>query len=183
MTFKYTKAKVHNRGVPPDSFLTALVNWGKNAPASIFAYNKEPDDVYNSIKPDLGPWRSMLHRRAAMLETMRVLAGFESSWDWSEGVDMTNPTSNTPETMEAGIFQISYNSRSFGQDLRDMLQGEDIHHGAQFQVVTKQDHSFALEYGGRLFRHTVRHNGPLKRKEVNPYLRRSAVDEFITLLS
>lgn len=183
MIFRFTKAPVANRGVPPDSFLTQLVAWGRYAPDEMFAYNKEPDDVYNSIKPDLGPWQSMTHRRAAMMETMRVLAGFESSWDWTEGVDITNPTSNTPETAEAGIFQISYNSRAFGRDLKDMLAAEDIQHGEQFQVITKQDHIFALDYGARLFRHTVKHNGPLKRKEVNPWLSRRAVTEFMELIS
>ena len=182
MIFIATKSPVSNRGVPPDSFLTALVNWGKYASDSIFAVNNEPHDVMNSIKPELGPWKSSLHRRAALLETMRVLAGFESSWDWNEGVDSTNPTSNTPETAEAGIFQISYNSRSFGKDLKDMLAAEEIQHGDQFQIITKQDHAFAMEYGARLFRHTVMHNGPLKRREVNPFLSRAAVDEFMSML-
>lgn len=196
MTFKATKAPVFNRGIPPDSFLTTLVNWGKIAPAAIFAYNREPNDIYNSIKPELGPWESMLHRRAAMLETMRCLAGFESSWDWTEGVDVTNKSSNKPDTMEAGIFQISYNSRNFGSDLRDMLYAEDIHHGTQFQTVTKADHKFALEYGGRLFRHTHLHNGPLyknrsifppklqgKEHSIYPWLSRESVLELMELIS
>jgi hypothetical protein len=29
-----------------------------------------------------------------MLEVLRVLAGFESSWDWEAGRHVTNPTSN-----------------------------------------------------------------------------------------
>ena len=183
MNFSATKSKVSNRGIPPDSFLTALVNWGRYAPDEIFAVNSEADDVMDSIKPELGPWESPLHRRAAMLEVMRVLAGFEASWDWDCGVDTTNPTSNTPETAEAGIFQISYNSRAYGKDLRTMLMTECIDHGTQFQVITKTDHGFAMEYGARLFRHTTKHNGPLKRKEVNPWLNREAVAEFMKLIS
>lgn len=196
MIFSATKAPVFNRGIPPDSFLTTLVNWGKSAPASLFSYNKEPNDIYNSIKPELGPWESMLHRRAAMLETMRVLAGFESSWDWTEGVDITNKSSNTPETTEAGIFQISYNSRNFGADLREMLYAEDIQHGKQFQALTKSDHSFALEYCARLMRHTTKHNGPLYKNRsifpqklqgeahsIYPWLSRDSVLELMELIS
>jgi hypothetical protein len=38
-------------------------------------------------------WDDLQHRRAAMLEVMRVHAGFESSWNWKQGVDTTNRTS------------------------------------------------------------------------------------------
>src|SRR5215475_3259254 len=96
MNFSSTKKGVFNRGVPPDSFLTELVNWGKAAPDEIFAPN-EVVDIYNKIKDELGPWESPLHRRAAMLEVMRVLAGFESSWDWTEGVDTSRLGADTPE--------------------------------------------------------------------------------------
>ena len=196
MKFAATKEDVFNRGVPPDSFLSALVAWGKYAPDEIFDVNKEPCDIMDQIKPNLGPWRSPLHRRAALMELMRVLAGFESSWGWTEGVDTSNPGSNSPETAEAGIFQISYNSRAYGNDLKRMLQTEGIEHGEQFQVITKQDHPFALEYGARLFRHTWKHNGPLYKDRrlfpdalqgsehsVYPWLSRPAVNEFMELLA
>ena len=35
-----------------------------------------------------------------------VLAGYESSWDWREGYDVTNPTENVPYRKAAGIFQV-----------------------------------------------------------------------------
>jgi hypothetical protein len=59
-----------------------------------------------------------------MLEVMRVLAGFESSWNWNEGVDVTNPTSNTPSTMEAGAWQVSANLMGFGQELKQLVLSE-----------------------------------------------------------
>src|SRR6185312_6343630 len=105
------KSKVKNRGEPPDSFLTELVEWGRAAPEEIFAPNPNPADIYAYMRPILGPWENLLHRRAAMLEVMRVHAGFESSWNWNEGVDVTNKTSMSHiEGQETGIFQVSFDS-------------------------------------------------------------------------
>jgi hypothetical protein len=72
-------------------------------------------DIYSNVFGVLGPWEDLRHRRAVMLEVMRVLAGFESSWDWEAGVDVTNPTSTTPDTIEAGAWQVSANSMGFGK--------------------------------------------------------------------
>lgn len=182
MIFSATKAFVSNRGVPPDDFLEQLVLWGKSASLQIFAVNNEPNDVMNLIAPVLGPWDSLEHRRAALVETMRVLGGFESSWNWNEGHDTTNPTENNPETMSSGLWQISWNSRVFGQDLKDLATINGVHDGVQFQATTKAEHPFAMEYAARLMRHTIRHNGPLKRGEVLPWLRRSAMAEFQDLM-
>src|SRR5271167_431470 len=101
MSYIAAKQHVANRGVPPNDFLDELVAWGKQAPDEIFAPNTQ-SDVYSSVFNTLGPWQGIPHRRAVMLEVLRVLAGFESSWNWNEGVDTTNVTSNTPNTMEAG---------------------------------------------------------------------------------
>lgn len=182
MTFHATKSAVLNRGEPPDSFLEELVNWGKTAPEEIFALNAEPDDVMNLIRPEFGPWESIEHRRAALLELMRVLAAFESSYNWNEGRDTTNPTENNPETESAGAWQISWNSRNFGHDLLDLANKYFVNNGVNFQKQTKAQHVFAMEYAARLFRHTTQHNGPLKRHEVNPWLNRDAVQEFMDLL-
>lgn len=84
MSYTATKQHVSNRGVAPDSFLDQLVDWGKAAPEEIFMPNAF-SDVYSSVRNTLGPWEGIGHRRAVMLEVMRVLAGFESSWDWNEG--------------------------------------------------------------------------------------------------
>lgn len=189
MTFSATKAAVKNRGVAPDSFLTELVEWGRTAHEEIFAPNAAVD-VYSYVKADLGPWQGAIHRRAVMLEVMRVLGGLESSWNWNEGVDLTNQTSQRHiEGQETGLWQVSYDSRGFGDDLRRLASD----HGGQFSITTQQtecfiqemksDHPFAMEYIARLLRHTVKANGPVVRREINVWLSRGSVIEFEGLLS
>lgn len=182
MAYHAAKQRVHNRGVPPDSFLDELVAWGRTAPEDIFLPNSQKD-VYSNVVGVLGPWQNLRHRRAAMLEVMRVLAGFESSWKWNEGVDVTNPTSTTPNTMEAGAWQVSANSMGFGQELKQLVLSEvGSLNGNDFQRGMKQNHPLAMEYIARLLRRTVNHNGPVKRHEIDPWLRKDAVTEFQALL-
>src|SRR5690242_20349021 len=110
MVYKATKRRVHNRGVPPNSFLDELLAWGRTAPDDIFAPNSNYD-VYSSVSKVLGPWQDLRHRRAVMLEVMRVLAGFESSWRWGEGTDAAadkwaakHHTTRSPAEIEAGAW-------------------------------------------------------------------------------
>jgi hypothetical protein len=183
MAFQAMKDAVLNRGVPPDSFLNQLVAWGRTAPDEIFAANSNTD-IYSNIVGVLGPWQNISHRRAAMLEVMRVLAGFESSWDWNAGVDTTNPTSVTRDTIEAGAWQVSANSMAFGQELKELVLGKvGSVDGNDFQQAMKQDHQLAMEYIARLLRRTVDHNGPVKRHEIDPWLRKESVSEFQVLLT
>jgi len=182
-TFVACKSAVHDRKTPPDSFLNELIDWAIDAPDEIFQPN-QADDVYSSVVADLGPWESLTHRKAAMLEVLRVLGGFESSWRWNEGVDVTNPDSNTPCTEEAGIFQCSGNSMSFDGSLKNLLmQAAGKTDCETFKTETKSNHEFAIDYCARLLRFTVNHHGPVKRKEINPWLRRDAVAEFEGFLS
>ncbi len=181
--FVATKQHVANRGTPPDSFLEQLVLWGKLMPDALFDVNPY-NDVYTSVRKALGPWESIMHRRAVMLECMRVLGGFESSWNWNCGRDTTNSTSVTPDTIEAGLWQVSANSMVFGSELKDLVR---LHAGATdgntFQHAMKTDHALAMEYIARLLRRTVRHNGPVLRHEIDPCLRREAVREFQVFLT
>jgi hypothetical protein len=182
-TFVACKQKVHNRGKPPDSFLDELIDWGRTAPDEIFERNPNTD-VYSLTVGTLGPWRDLAHRRAAMLEVLRVLGGFESSWKWEAGVDVTNPSSNTPETEEAGIFQCSCNSMAFDPSLKELLrQAAEDTKCKTFIEVTKANHPFALEYCARLLRFTIKHHGPLKRAEVLPFLSRDAAAEIESFLN
>lgn len=183
-------SKVLNRGRPPEAFIDQLIAWGRTAPDEIFAINPNPADIYASVEPLLGPWMGLLHRRAVMLEVLRVLAGFESSWDWLEGRDVTNSTSNRPETEEAGAWQVSANSMYFGRDLKALVAArvKDHDHDGDidaddFRAAKKLDHPFAIEYTARLLRHTVRHHGPVLRGEIHPWLSRAAVKKFMELLS
>ena len=182
MSFTATKQHVANRGVPPDDFLDQLVTWGKQAPDEIFAPNTH-SDVYSSILNTLGPWQDAMHRRAVMLEVMRVLAGFESSWKWTEGRDTHNPDSVSADTIEAGAWQVSANSMNFGQELKDLVRGKiGKLDGNAFQDAMKQDHPLAMEYIARLLRRTTHHNGPVLRHEIDPWLRQDAVAEFQALM-
>lgn len=184
----YTAAKhpVLNRGSAPDSFLDELVAWGRTAPEEVFAVNATPVDIYTVLRPELGPWTGIQHRRAVMLEGLRVLALFESSANWNEGVDTTNTSSMSHLTgQETGAFQVSYDSLGFGADLKALATA---HCGQDFGIVTfiekmKSDHPFAIEYAARLLRHTVKANGPVLRREINPWVRRDAVAEFEALLA
>ncbi|HEX8308155.1 MAG TPA: hypothetical protein VF645_07010 [Allosphingosinicella sp.] len=183
MAYGALKAEVKNRGRPPDSFLDELIAWGLDAPDEIFARN-EDHDIYASVRAVLGPWRDILHRRAAMLEVMRVLAGFESSWRWTEGRDVTNSTSVTPATIEAGAWQVSANSMSFGPELKALVVGRvGSADGSAFQAAMKSDHPLAMEYVARLLRRTVNHHGPVKRHEIDAWLSKDAVEEFIDCLT
>lgn len=184
MNFFATKAKVLNRGFPPDSFLKELVAWGCDADGEIFAPNENRFDIYAYIRPILGPWDNLLHRRAAMLEAMRVHAGFESSWNWKEGVDTTNHTSMTHiEGQETGIFQVSFDSTYLTEGA---MKPFAIEHGigtpGSFIAKMKTDHKLALEYYARLIRENVQWAGPIKRHEIDSWLRRDAVEEFQTFL-
>lgn len=144
------KQKVHNRGQPPDSFLNELIDWAKNAPDEIFEKNSLKD-IYSNVSTELGPWQSLTHRKAVMLEVLRVLGGFERSWNWNAGVDVTNPNSNTPCTEEAGIFQCSGDSMSFDPQLKTLLQNTAGKHSCEaFILTTKSNHKFAIEYCARL---------------------------------
>jgi hypothetical protein len=181
--FVACREQVLNRGRPPVQFLDELVDWGISAPGEIFTTNDKVD-IYSSVRDALGPWQSDLHRRAVMLEVLRVLGGFESSWDWEEGIDVNNPTSNTPCTEEAGIFQCSGNSMNFDKSLKALLRAASGKTDCDtFRATTKANHPFALEYCARLLRFTIKHHGPVKRKEINPWLRRNAVAEFLGFVS
>jgi hypothetical protein len=182
MTYKAAKQHVANRGVPPDAFLDVLVAWGKRAPDEIFASNQF-SDIYSSVFNTLGPWEGVPHRRAVMLEVLRVLAGFESSWNWNEGRDTTNPTSVTPDTVEAGPWQVSANAMNFGQELRDLvLANVGTLDGNAFQKAMKQNHPLAIEFIARLLRRTTRHNGFVHRPEFHASLSKDAVAEFQALM-
>lgn len=184
MKYHATLQRVSNRGIAPESFLDALVGWGRTAAAEIFAPNTNPADIYAAVRPVLGPWESALHRRAAMLEVMRVLAGFESGWNWNEGRDTINASSVTPETIEAGAWQVSANSLNFGEDLKLLVRSRaGTLDGTAFQKHMKADHGLAMEYIARLLRHTIQHNGPVKRHEIDAWLRPAAVEEFRELLA
>jgi hypothetical protein len=176
--YRQTLAEVTNRGRPPTSFLNDLVEWARLAPVELFAPSRRRD-VYWSVAQELGPWEGLPHRRAVMLEVLRVLAGFESSWNWRDGRDITNPNEDAPENEETGIFQVSADSMDLDRGLYDYIREKCGSTKPEiFIAAMKTDKHLAIEYAARLLRVTVRHNGPVSRKEINPWLSRAAVAEF-----
>ncbi len=183
MEFKYCKAHVSNRGVPPDSFLNEIIGWAKLAPVELFAPNPEPTDIYVYVKPVLGPWTSVDYRRGVMLEVMRVHAGFESSWNWNEGVDHTNQTSmHNIEGEETGIFQVSFDSTYLDHGrMKPFALEHGIETPQKFIPRMKSDHKLALDYYARLIRFNVQWAGPIKRHEIDPWLSRKSAEELQAL--
>jgi hypothetical protein len=183
MTFNATRQHVLNRGTPPESFLEELVVWGKSAPDEIFAPNNL-SDIYSSVHNTLGPYPNIAYRRACMLEVMRVLAGFESSWNWNEGIDTNNPDKGNPRSQEAGAWQVSADSMGLSPDLKLLaVANVGSNDPSMFQRSMKVNHPFAMEYIARLLRVTTHANGPVVRHEIDPWLRRNSVNEFSSLLS
>jgi hypothetical protein len=182
MSSKYGALKLHvsNRGSPPDGFLSELITWSKQASEDIFAANDNPADIYALVEPILGPWRNLLHRRAAMLEVMRVHAGFESSWNWNEGVDVTNKSSmRHREGEETGIFQVSFDSTYLANGaMKEFAVNNGIGTVGSFIPQMKANHSLAMEYYARLVRVNIKWAGPLVRHEIDPWLSNAAVTEF-----
>jgi hypothetical protein len=155
MSYKATKQHVFNRGIPPDNFLDQLVMWGKQAAHDLFAPN-DHSDIYSSIFNTLGPWQAVLHCRAVMLEVLRVLAGFESLWNWNLGVDKGSKEKKTAQTTEAGAWQVNANSMGFGQELKELVRAHlGTLDGNAFQRGMKSDHPLAMEYISRLINRQV----------------------------
>lgn len=177
LPFMACRQAVLNRGEPPLSFLQELVAWGRTADRALFAPNVA-FDIYSAMAPQLGPWNGPKHRRAAMLEALRVLGGFESSWNWQEGRDPDN--SNPSQCAEeAGIFQCSGDSMALDPLLKhQLLRAGGDGSCASFITTTKADHAFATEYCARLLRVTTKHHGPVRFGQINAWLRRDAVEEF-----
>jgi len=182
------KSRVYNRGRPPEWFLSELVEWGKDAPAKHFEVTPNYD-IYSSVKAELGPYKSDKHRRAVMLEVLRVLGGFESSWRHTAGVDTTNQSSMANKCgEEAGIFQTSQNATYFGADLK-FMQIEECKNYTQKTTClnfiacskdssgNKANRKFVYDFTSLLLRKTVNHHGPVKRKEINPWLSKACVAE------
>jgi hypothetical protein len=191
------KSRVHNRGVTPDPFLEELITCIRPLHDDLFAANAN-FDIYSKVKPELGPWKNLLHRKAVMAEVLRVLGMFESSGDFTEGVDTSRLGGDSPENSEAGAWQVSYDARNLDASLRTFLKARGITDGVTFQRKMKFDHQLAVKFEIMLLRIDVKnpqrlHNGPLYKggersiirkslrgaeHSVYPWLSRAAVNEF-----
>jgi hypothetical protein len=169
------RVPIYNRGIPPQSFIDEVVKTTKAAPDVVVAVNSN-NDIYSLVKPKLAPngWRSLAHRRAAMATVMITLGAYESSYDFTEGVDVSNPSSLVNKcSEEAGAFQTSANSMSFSSTLSDFFndnckdfRANQANACMAWVACTKSPSkkSFQIEFTERLLRYTTRHHGPLIRK-------------------
>ncbi|STW08024.1 Uncharacterised protein [Klebsiella grimontii] len=69
---RYPVSTQHGR--PPIAFLEQLVDTLNALPDEVFAENKL-HDIYAVMKGALGPYTSLLHRKAVMCEVLRVSGG------------------------------------------------------------------------------------------------------------
>jgi hypothetical protein len=171
MPFHAARHLVANRGIPPVSFLNELVEWGKVAPDDIFLPSvNHRDDVYSAVAGVLGPWQSPRHMRAVMLEVLRVLAGYESSWDWNQGTDTDADATaakhhriRNPVEIEAGAWQVSADSMAMAPELKNLVfKRVGSLNAPDFERAMKRDHHLAMEYIARLLRRTITQNGPVR---------------------
>jgi hypothetical protein len=183
MTRQYSAClKKVNGSSPPPPFLDELVDWALGAPDVIFMPNAK-SDIYSSVRTQLGPYSDTFHRKAVMLEVLRVLAGHESTWNWNKGVDPDKNVKNTPQNEEAGALQCSWDSMGNDKSLKDFVQTTFGKTDEQtFITNSKTNHKFAIEYAARLLRVTVGHHGPIKHHHIHGNLHKAAASEFMYYL-
>lgn len=170
---------VADHGRPPVAFLDELLAIMRPLPDVLFEPNAHTD-IYSILSPKLGPWTSTAHRKAVMAEALMCDGGFESEWNWSEGVDTTNAHSMAnPIGQETGLWQVSADSMGLDPSLRPFIVekvGSD--HPAAFIPAMKSNHALAVEYVIRLFRVNTRWSGPANRGWLAGALVRDAVNEW-----
>src|SRR5262249_8147881 len=179
---RYPVSAQHSK--PPVSFLDQLVDALDPLPDDVFAENPL-HDIYAVMKGSLGPYTSLLHRKAVMCEVLRVQAAFESDWDWNEGVDINNLHSTTHiDGEETGAFQVSFDSTALGNSaMKPFAITHQVETPQKFITAMKNDHPLAVEYCARLLRVSTVWCGTIKDpSQVISHVRRDAVAEFQTFL-
>lgn len=177
--------KVYNRGTVPLTLVKDIIEAVRAEPDSVFAPNGSYD-VYSSVAAQLGPYESIKHRRAVMANVMMVEAGFESSWNYHDGRDTTaNNTSAC--TSEAGLYQTSGNMNTYLEPRQELIDLQAKYCRSttctEFRRCTMEPvKPFVHAHFMRATRITVKHWGPIKRKEINPWLSRACVKEVEALL-
>lgn len=171
----------HGHDIVPASFVKILVAQVKNEQDWVFASNIN-FDIYSLVKEKLGPYTSLLQRKAVMCDCLIAIAADESDWGWKEGRD-TTAGPQTPDEREAGAFQVSYDSRLLGPDLQAFLLANGIHNAQEFQDKIKASPELDLAYTERLLREPYkRWDGPINRGWIAEQVSPDAVKEFQALL-
>jgi hypothetical protein len=178
------QAVTPNVGNPPTSFLDQIIDTISSLPDDVFAPNPN-FDIYSVMAGALGPYQSLLQRRAVMCEVLRVQAGFESDWNWNEGVDTNNQRSMTNlDAQETGAFQVSADSMPFDPSLSACVDRALGNHNVQtFIDGMKSNHALAVEYVARLLRFSTRWCGTIDDPSmVIANVSRAAMAEFQSFL-
>ena len=175
-------SSIDNRGRPPKKWLEELISWAATENMAVFEPN-DRFDIYNVVADQLGPYLSIWQRRAVMCEVLRVLAGFESSWNWNEDYDVANPREDNDVTKSAGAFQVSADSMALHRSLAEFAHASGVVTAEDFRSLMMSNHAFACGYTARLLRITTRHHGPVRDRRINPWLSRKAVAAFVDALA
>lgn len=178
--------KVYNRGTIPLSMVQDVVAALRETPESVFATNNN-FDIYSSVSDKLGPYTSLKNRAAVLGNVMLVESGFESTWKYDAGRDMSAKNTSACSA-EAGLYQTSGNMNTFNNDAASVLVPFQAKYCKsttcdEFQRCTKEPvKSFVHGHFIRASRITVRHWGPILRKEINPWLKKECVAQIEKLL-
>ena len=171
-------------GVPPKSFIDQLIDKVKKMPDDIFERN-DHHDIYSVMLGPLGPYKNLQHRKAVMCEVLRVVAAFESDWNWNAGVDKNNANSMAhKEGEETGAFQVSWDSMVKDKSLKDCVDRYVGKHDVNtFIKGMKENHDLGIEYCIRLLRFNTTWCGTLnKASMVIAHVSRESVNEFESYL-
>lgn len=184
MSFNHTRRTFANHGPTPVSFLQDLLLWAETAPDEIFAPNNEPSDAFNLLVP-VGGWQSLAHRKATLLDAAVIHAGYESDWNWHEGVDVTNRTSMANKTgQETGPWEVSFDSENIHHAaMLPFAQSHDIANVDAFIPAMKTNKPLSCEYYFRLLRVSTAWAGPWNKGWVAAHISSEAVAEWQALLA
>lgn len=172
----------HGHDGPPDSFLVPLIIWAKAEEDSVFEKNNN-HDIFSIVSEELGPFDTLIKRKAVLCAVMIIIAGDESDWNWREGRDVT-AGQQTEDQKEAGAFQVSNDIRHTDSAIDAWLNSKGIHTGLQFQASVKGDPILDCALVARVLRANYkRWDGPINRGWVEAQVKREMVDELVTLLS
>ncbi len=169
---------VHNRGKPTEDMVMEIIDLVGLMDYSDFEVN-DNYDIYSHMQPKFAEFtKDIDSRRALMAGVLVNLAGWESSWDWTEGVDTTNPASMANKCgEEAGLLQTSADSMAnfnassggslkafFDESCKEYTGGTDCERFIKCSKDPGGLHYFTIQYTAKLLRHTTNHHGPIKRK-------------------
>ena len=174
----------HGHGIAPVDFLTVVRDTIKSLPDVMFDRNTADHDIYAvlSSKVALKVYlTSITMRRALMAAALTCIAGDEADWKWLTGRD-TTAGAQTPDQMEAGVFQASNDSRRLAKSLDIYLRQHSINTAQQFQEEMKSDHTLAVTYAILLLRVTTSWDGPTNRGWVTEQVTPALVDAWAEAL-